>query len=154
MKNDFIAIILAHSLAWSESSFELNDELITEIEWNDRGVQGVTNDPIFGVAISESDMWVGMTGFVVGLMTSIYLRCNTNIILYDGKIERIWWQCNQRLIIFINNALSLHFFQACLNWPLIPVWCTCIVKISDNFIYCHIFSNIWVSIMWILKKSL
>ena len=70
MKNDFIAIIFSHSFAWSESTFELIDELVTEFEWNNWGVQGVTNDPIFGVAIAGSDMWVGMTWFVVALMTS------------------------------------------------------------------------------------
>ena len=59
---------------------------------------------------------------------TIYLRFNTNIILYDGKIERTWWQCNQRLIVFINDTFCLHFFQVCLNWLLFPVWCTCIVK--------------------------
>ena len=32
-------------------------------------MQGVTNDPIFGVAIVGSDMGVGMTGLVVALMT-------------------------------------------------------------------------------------
>ena len=32
-------------------------------------MQGVPNDPIFGVAIVGSDMGVGMTGFVVALMT-------------------------------------------------------------------------------------
>ena len=88
---------------------------------------------------------------------AIYLRCNTNIILYYGKIGRIWWPCNQRLIIIINNAFCLHFFQVCLNWLFIAVRCTCSVKISDNFIYCQflfayvsnvlITSNIWVSIM-------
>ena len=103
MKNDFIAIILSLSFASSESNCELNDELVTEFELTDWNVQGVTNDPIFGVAIVGSDMGVGMTGFVVALMTS----------------------------------QSLHFFQVCRNWLLVPVWCTCIVKISDNSIYCH-----------------
>ena len=70
MKNDFIAIILSHSFTSSEPNCELNDELITEFEWNGWSVQGVTNDPIFGVAIVGSDMGVGMTGFVVALMTS------------------------------------------------------------------------------------
>ena len=70
MKNDFIAIILSHSFASSESNCELNDELITEFEWNGWSVQGVINDPIFGVAIVGSDVGVGMTGFVVALTTS------------------------------------------------------------------------------------
>ena len=64
---------------------------------------------------------------------TIYLKCNTNKILYDGKIGRIWWQCNQRFIIFTNNSLCLHFSQVCFNWLFISVWCTCTVKISDNF---------------------
>ena len=68
---------------------------------------------------------------------TMYQRCDTNIILYDRKMGRIWRECNYRLINFINNFLCLHFLQICLNWSLIPVWCTCIVKISDNFIYCH-----------------
>ena len=33
-------------------------------------MQGVTNDPMFGVRIVGSDMGFGMTGFVVALMTS------------------------------------------------------------------------------------
>ena len=33
-------------------------------------MQGVTNDSIFGEATVGSDMGVGMTGFVVALMTS------------------------------------------------------------------------------------
>ena len=40
-------------------------------------MQGVTNDPIFGVAIVGSDMGVGMTGFVVALMTSQSTCCVT-----------------------------------------------------------------------------
>ena len=71
------------------------------------------------------------------LHVTVHLRCNTNIILYGGKIGRVWWQFNQRLIIFINNARCLYFFQVCLNWLLILVWSTYIIKISDNFIYCH-----------------
>ena len=70
MENDFIAIILPHSLASSESNFNLNDELITEFERNGWGVQRVTSNPIFKVAKAGSDMWVGMTRFVVALMTS------------------------------------------------------------------------------------
>ena len=70
MKNDFIAIILPHSLASSESNFKENDELLTEFERNGWGVQRVKNNPIFKVAKSGSDMWVGMTRFVVALMTS------------------------------------------------------------------------------------
>ena len=70
MKNDFIAIILSHSFASSESNCELKNELITEFEWNGWGVQGVTNDPVLGVAIAGSNMWVWITGFVVALMTS------------------------------------------------------------------------------------
>ena len=69
MKNDFISIILSHSFTSSASNSELNNELITEFEWNGWGVHGVTNDPIFAVAIAESDMYVGRTGFVVSLMT-------------------------------------------------------------------------------------
>ena len=38
MKNDYIAIILPLSLASSASNFELNNELITEFEWNGWGV--------------------------------------------------------------------------------------------------------------------
>ena len=68
MKNYFIAIVLSDSFASSESSCELNDELITEFEWNGRGVEGVTNDSIFGIAIAASDMWFGMTGFIVVLI--------------------------------------------------------------------------------------
>ena len=64
-----MAIILPHSLASNESNFGLNDELITEFDWNGWGVQRITNDPIFGVAIVGSDMGVGMTGLVVALMT-------------------------------------------------------------------------------------
>ena len=56
MKNDFIAIILSHSFASSESNFELNNKLIPELEWNGWGVQGVTNDPILRVATGGSDM--------------------------------------------------------------------------------------------------
>ena len=56
MKSDFIAIILSHRFASSESKCELSDELITEFEWNGWDVQGVTNDPIFGVAIAGSDI--------------------------------------------------------------------------------------------------
>ena len=70
MKNDFIAVILSHSFPSSESNCELNDELTTEFEWNGWSVQGVTNDSIFGVAIVGLDMGVGMTGFVVALLTS------------------------------------------------------------------------------------
>ena len=68
MKNYFKAMILSNSFASSESSCELNDELITEFEWNGRGVEGVTNDPIFGIAIAASDMWFGMTRFIVALI--------------------------------------------------------------------------------------
>ena len=32
-------------------------------------MQGATNYPIFGLAIVGSDMWVGMIGFIVALMT-------------------------------------------------------------------------------------
>ena len=70
MKNDSIAIILSHSFASSEFNCELKNELITEFEWNGWGVQGVTNDPVLGVAIAGSNMWVWITGFVVALMTS------------------------------------------------------------------------------------
>ena len=70
MKNDFIAMILSHIVTSSESNCELNDELITELEWNNWGVKGATNDPIFREGIAGSEMWVGMTGFVVALMTS------------------------------------------------------------------------------------
>ena len=70
MKNDFIAIILWLSFASSESNCERNDELTTEFELTVWNVQGVTNDLIFRVAIVGSDMGVGMTGFVVALMTS------------------------------------------------------------------------------------
>ena len=70
MKNDFMAIILSHTFASSESNFELNDKLITEFEWKGRRVEGVTNDPIFGVSIAGPDVWVRITGFVVALMTS------------------------------------------------------------------------------------
>ena len=49
---------------------KLNDELISEFEWNGWGMQEVKNDPILGVEIAGSDMWVGMAGFVVALMTS------------------------------------------------------------------------------------
>ena len=48
MKIDFIAIILSHSFASSESNFELNDQLISEFEWNGLDVHGVTNDPVLG----------------------------------------------------------------------------------------------------------
>ena len=72
MKNDFIVISLSYSFASSKSKSELNDELITGFKWNDWGIQRVTNDSIFRVAIAGSDMWVGMTGFVVALMTSQY----------------------------------------------------------------------------------
>ena len=70
MKNDFIAIILSTIFTSIEPSCELNDELITELQWNGWGVQVDTNDGILGVAIVGSDLWVGMTGFVVTLMTS------------------------------------------------------------------------------------
>ena len=40
-------------------------------------MQGVTNDPIFGVAIVGSDMGVGMTGLVVALMTPQSTCCVT-----------------------------------------------------------------------------
>ena len=70
MKNDSIAIILSHSFASSEFNCELKNELITEFEWNGWGVQGVTNEPVLGVAIAGSNMWVWITGFVVALMTS------------------------------------------------------------------------------------
>ena len=69
MKNDFISIILSRSFASSESNCKLNNELITEFEWNGWGMQGVTNYPFFGLAIVGSDMWVGMIGFIVALMT-------------------------------------------------------------------------------------
>ena len=55
-KNDFIAIILPHCLVSSESNFELNDELVTEFEWNGGVVQGVRNDPILGEATAGSGM--------------------------------------------------------------------------------------------------
>ena len=69
MKNDFIAILLPHSSAASESNFKLKSELITEFEWNGRGVHRVTNDPVLRAAIAGSDVWVGMTRFAVALMT-------------------------------------------------------------------------------------
>ena len=100
VKNNLIAIILWHSFASSESNFELNDELMTEFKWNHGGVQGVTNDPILAAAIVGSDMWVGMTGFVVTLMTS---QSNWSVIQisscmmeklaqsYDNVIKGLWF---------------------------------------------------------------
>ena len=69
VKNGFIAIILSHRFASSEPNRELNVDLI-KFEWNDWVVQGDTNDPILGVAIVGSDIWVGVTGVALVLMTS------------------------------------------------------------------------------------
>ena len=90
MKNDFIAIILPYSLLSCESSFELNDELTIEFEWNGWDVPGITNDLILGVAIAGSDVWVGMTRFVDELMTSwstwgvIQTSCMVELGEWDG----------------------------------------------------------------------
>ena len=92
---------------------------------------GVTNDPIFGAATVGSIMWVRMTGFVVALMTR---QCTRGVTQTSSCMIEKW---GERLINFINNFLCLHFLQICLNWLLTPVWCSCFVKISDNFIYCH-----------------
>ena len=70
VENGFIAIILSHRLASGESNCELNVDLITKFEWNDWVVQGDTNDPILGVVIVGSDIWAGVTGFALVLMTS------------------------------------------------------------------------------------
>ena len=69
VKNGFIAIILSHRFASSEPNRELNVDLI-KFEWNDWVVQGDTNDPILGVVIVGSDIWAGVTGFALVLMTS------------------------------------------------------------------------------------
>ena len=90
MKNDLIAIILSHSLASSESNCDLSDELTTEIEWNGWGVQGVTNDPIFGVAIVGWDMWVRMTG--VRCCTKFDLGSTSvgDVVCGNMKVAYIW----------------------------------------------------------------
>ena len=85
VENGFIAIILSHRLASGESNCELNVDLITKFEWNDWVVQGDTNDPILGVAIVGSDIWVGVTGFALVLMTSQSAR---SIILISCMMEK------------------------------------------------------------------
>ena len=141
MKNDFIATILPHRLASSESNFQLNDELITEFEWN-WGVSGVRNDPILGVAITVPDMWVGMTEFLVALMTSrstwgviqtSSCRMEKSGVPDDNVIKGLYfhWWCS--LFAFLSTCLKFPFQLA----SSISVWCTCIVNISDNFVYCH-----------------
>ena len=69
MKNDSIGILLPYALVVSKSSFELNSKLITEFEWNDRGVQGVINDLVWRVAMAGTDIWLVIAGFIVAVMT-------------------------------------------------------------------------------------
>lgn len=69
MKNDFIGILLLYALVVSESSFELNNKLTTEFEWNDRGVQGDINDLVWRVAMAGTDIWLVIAGFIVAVMT-------------------------------------------------------------------------------------
>ena len=69
MKNDSIGILLPYALVVSESSFELNSKLITEFEWNDRGVQGVINDLVWRGAMAGTDVWLVIAGFIVAVMT-------------------------------------------------------------------------------------
>ena len=87
---------------------------------------------IFGVAKARSDRWVRMTRFLVAIMTS---QSTFGVIQLSSSMMQKSGESDDNNVLCLH--LCLHFFQVCLNWLFIPVWWGCIVKPSDNFIYCH-----------------
>ena len=108
MKNDFIAIILSHSFTPSESKRWPNNRI-----WMKRLRCAASYKWSY---IRSSNSWVRYVSrndrvrYYTNDVT-IYLRRNTNIILCDWKIGKIWWQCNQRFKIFMNNAFVCISFK-------------------------------------------
>ena len=107
--------------------------------WGDRHPTWYTNIILYDRKIGR--IWLQCNQRLIIVIINLFRA--TGLFLYPLKSSE-----NQRLSnvsgdierergIKCVNALSLHFFQVYLNWLFLPVWCTCIVKINNNFIYYH-----------------